>query len=126
MAPRYETIPVFDDTWIECRGNLGQFRMAIENDDIRARDFWRRVTRNWYSTAYGRVLQLVLSESFIHLPDTLHVDPYYAPKKPKISVTNAQTHPLASLRRPSKKTSVFYALEKDISVTKYMNSSVWR
>lgn len=30
------TVLVFEDTWIECLGDLGSYRMAIEDDDIRA------------------------------------------------------------------------------------------
>lgn len=29
-----ETVPAFEDTWIECLGDLGCYRMAIEDDDI--------------------------------------------------------------------------------------------
>ncbi|KAG7424480.1 hypothetical protein Forpi1262_v014587 [Fusarium oxysporum f. sp. raphani] len=35
-----ETAPAFEDTWIECLGDLGRYRMAIENDDIRDREVW--------------------------------------------------------------------------------------
>jgi hypothetical protein len=37
MALLYETVPAFEDTWIECLGDLGRYRMAIEDDDIRDR-----------------------------------------------------------------------------------------
>ncbi|KAI1437836.1 hypothetical protein GGR50DRAFT_691861 [Xylaria sp. CBS 124048] len=47
----YETVPVFEDTWIECLGDLGRYRMAIEDDDIRDREVWTSVSRNWYSKA---------------------------------------------------------------------------
>ena len=38
MALLSETVPAFEDTWIECLGDLGRYRMAIEDDDIRDRD----------------------------------------------------------------------------------------
>jgi hypothetical protein len=39
MALLYETIPhAFEDTWIECLADLGLYRMAIEDDDIRDRE----------------------------------------------------------------------------------------
>jgi hypothetical protein len=38
MALLYETVPTFEDTWIECLGDLGRYRMAIEDDDIRDRE----------------------------------------------------------------------------------------
>lgn len=49
MALLYETVPVFEDTWIECLGDLGRYRMAIEDDDIGDREVWTGVARNWYS-----------------------------------------------------------------------------
>jgi hypothetical protein len=45
MALLHETAPAFEDTWIECLGDLGRYRMAIEDDDIRDRkvptSIWR-------------------------------------------------------------------------------------
>ena len=38
MALLYETVPAFEDTWIECLGDLSRYRMAIEDDDIRDRE----------------------------------------------------------------------------------------
>ncbi|MCJ1286474.1 hypothetical protein MMC26_005820 [Xylographa opegraphella] len=51
MALLYETVPTFEDTWIECLGDLGRYRMAIEDDDIRDREVWSGVARFWYSMA---------------------------------------------------------------------------
>jgi hypothetical protein len=51
MALLYETVPRFEDTWIECLGDLGRYCMAIENDDIRDREVWTGVARHWYSKA---------------------------------------------------------------------------
>jgi len=51
MALLYETVPAFEDTWIECLGDLGRYRMAIEDDDVRHREVWTNVSRNWYSKA---------------------------------------------------------------------------
>ncbi|MCJ1469811.1 hypothetical protein MMC07_008453 [Pseudocyphellaria aurata] len=39
----YETVLTVKDTWIECLGDLGRYRMAIEDDDIRDREVWSRV-----------------------------------------------------------------------------------
>ena len=47
----YETVHAFEDTWIECLGDLGRYRMAIEDDVIRDREFWTGVARHWYSKA---------------------------------------------------------------------------
>ncbi|KAF1362227.1 hypothetical protein EJ07DRAFT_109094 [Lizonia empirigonia] len=46
----YETVPAFEDTWIVCLGDLGRFRMAIE-DDVRDRKTWAGVARSWYVKA---------------------------------------------------------------------------
>lgn len=51
VALLYETVPSFEDTWIECLGDLGRYRMAIEDDDVRDRDTWASVSRSWYSRA---------------------------------------------------------------------------
>ncbi|PTB40374.1 hypothetical protein M441DRAFT_90630 [Trichoderma asperellum CBS 433.97] len=55
MALLYETVPVFEDTWIECLGDLGRYRMAIEDDDIRDRETWTAVSRYWYSKASDKL-----------------------------------------------------------------------
>ncbi|KAI0172886.1 hypothetical protein GGR52DRAFT_580520 [Hypoxylon sp. FL1284] len=51
MALLYETVPTFVDTWIECLGDLGRYRMAIEDEDVRDREVWTSVSRHWYSKA---------------------------------------------------------------------------
>ncbi|KAH8743621.1 hypothetical protein F5883DRAFT_530207 [Diaporthe sp. PMI_573] len=51
MAVLYETVPKFEDTWIECLGDLGRYRMAIEDEDMRDREIWTEVSRYWYSKA---------------------------------------------------------------------------
>ncbi|KAG9189254.1 hypothetical protein G6011_06122 [Alternaria panax] len=51
MALLYETVPAFEDTWIECLGDLGRYRMAIEDEDVRDRETWTGVARSWYTKA---------------------------------------------------------------------------
>ncbi|KAK8106664.1 methyltransferase domain-containing protein [Apiospora kogelbergensis] len=51
MALLYETVPAFATTWMECLGDLGRYRMAIEDDDLREREVWTSVSRRWYSKA---------------------------------------------------------------------------
>ncbi len=51
MALLYETVPAFEDTWIECLGDLGRYRMAIEEEDVKDREVWTIVSRHWYSKA---------------------------------------------------------------------------
>jgi len=54
MALLYETVPAFEDTWIECLGDLGRYRMAIEDDNVRDREVWTAVSRGWYSKALDK------------------------------------------------------------------------
>ncbi len=69
MALLYETVHAFEDTWIECLGNftipnkyccyscmpslgdLGRYRMAIEDDEPRDREVWSNVAKFWYHKA---------------------------------------------------------------------------
>jgi len=54
MALLYETVPAFEDIWIECLGDLGRYRMAIEDDNLHDREIWAGVSRHWYSYASNR------------------------------------------------------------------------
>ena len=47
----YESVPTFDDTWIECLGDLARYRMAIEGDNIKDREVWAGVAEFWYHSA---------------------------------------------------------------------------
>ena len=51
MALLYETVSTFEDTWIECLGDLGRYRMAIEDDKPKDREVWSNVARFWYNEA---------------------------------------------------------------------------
>jgi len=51
MTLLHETVPAFEDTWIECLGDLGCYWMAIEDNNIRDREVWTAVSRGWYSKA---------------------------------------------------------------------------
>lgn len=50
----YETVPSFEDTWIECLGDLARYRMAVEEIDMRDREIWGGVARDWYSKTSNR------------------------------------------------------------------------
>ena len=54
MALLLETVPSFEDTWIECLGDLGRYRMAIEDEDPRDRETWAGVARYWYTKAANK------------------------------------------------------------------------
>ncbi|KAL9629167.1 MAG: hypothetical protein Q9164_006993, partial [Protoblastenia rupestris] len=51
MALLFETVSTFEDTWIECLGDLGRYRMAIEDDEPKDREVWSGVAKYWYSKA---------------------------------------------------------------------------
>ena len=51
MASLYETVSTFEDTWIECLGDLGRYRMAIEEDEPKDHEVWNNVARFWYNKA---------------------------------------------------------------------------
>ena len=51
MALLMESVPSFEETWIECLGDLARYRMAIEEADLRDREIWSGVARMWYNKA---------------------------------------------------------------------------
>lgn len=51
MALLMESVPSFEETWIECLGDLARYRMAIEEVDPRDRDTWKEVAQMWYGKA---------------------------------------------------------------------------
>ncbi len=51
MALLYETVPAFENTWVECLGDLGRYRMAAEADDPLDCENWNGVARIWYTMA---------------------------------------------------------------------------
>jgi hypothetical protein len=51
MALLMESVPSFEETWIECLGDLARYRMAIEEADLRDREVWSGVARMWYNKA---------------------------------------------------------------------------
>lgn len=38
MALLYETVSIFEGTWVECLGDLSRYRMAIEDENLRDRE----------------------------------------------------------------------------------------
>ncbi|KAF2198880.1 hypothetical protein GQ43DRAFT_377600 [Delitschia confertaspora ATCC 74209] len=81
MALLYETVPAFEDTWIECLGDLGRYRMAIEDEDVRDREIWAGVARSWYSKAADKnpcVGRLYHHLAILARPNALQQLYYYA------------------------------------------------
>lgn len=46
-----ESINTFEETWIECLGDLARYRMAIEEADLHDRKIWSGAARMWYNKA---------------------------------------------------------------------------
>ncbi|KAL4784642.1 hypothetical protein BJX76DRAFT_347655 [Aspergillus varians] len=51
MTLLLESVPSFEDTWIECLGDLSRYRMAVEEADFREREVWAGIARYWYNKA---------------------------------------------------------------------------
>jgi hypothetical protein len=51
MALLMESVPSFEEIWIECLGDLARYRMAIEEEDLREREIWSGVAWMWYNKA---------------------------------------------------------------------------
>jgi hypothetical protein len=74
-VPVYETVPAFEETWIECLGDLGRYRMAIEDDDVRDREVWQNCAKFWYSKAADKnpnVGRLYHHLAILARPNILH------------------------------------------------------
>jgi len=81
MALLYETVPVFEDTWTECLGDLGRYRMAIEDENVRDRETWAGIARSWYSKAVDKnpsVGRLYHHLAILARPNALQQLYYYA------------------------------------------------
>jgi hypothetical protein len=50
----YETVPAFEDIWIECLGAFGRYRMSIEGNDTQDSEIWASVAKYWYSKASNK------------------------------------------------------------------------
>lgn len=50
LALFHETTSAFKDTWVESLGDLARYGMVVE-EDIRVRENWTGVARNWYNKA---------------------------------------------------------------------------
>ena len=54
MALLYETVHSFEDTWIDCLGELARYRNAIEEHEVQDREIWSGVARTWYKKAVDK------------------------------------------------------------------------
>lgn len=93
MALLMESVPSFEETWIECLGDLARYRMAIEEVDLRDREVWAGVARMWYDKA--------------------------ADKSPNVGRIQ---HHLAVLARPNIVQQLFYYSKSLVSVIPFPNA----
>jgi Est1 DNA/RNA binding domain len=93
MALLMESVPSFEETWIECLGDLARYRMAIEESDLRDREVWAGVARMWYDKA--------------------------ADKSPNVGRIQ---HHLAVLARPNIVQQLFYYSKALVSVNAFPNA----
>lgn len=68
MTLLMESVPRFEETWIECLGHLARYRMAIEDTDRHDRDIWAGVAQHWYSKISGKCANSGRTQH--HLADT--------------------------------------------------------
>jgi hypothetical protein len=47
MTILLESVPSFQESWIECLGDLGRYRIGVEETDIRDRKAFAGVSRYW-------------------------------------------------------------------------------
>ena len=81
MTLLLETVPVFEDTWTKCMGDLGRYRMDIEDDDERDREAWTGVATHWYSKASDRAPttgRLYHRLASLNRPNALQQSSYYS------------------------------------------------
>ncbi|EMD86600.1 hypothetical protein COCHEDRAFT_1198003 [Bipolaris maydis C5] len=81
LALLCETVPAFEDIWMECLGDLGRYRMAMEDEDVRDCDTWAGVARSWYTKVADK--NPIVGRLYHHLailarPDALQQIYYYS------------------------------------------------
>ncbi|KAJ5104872.1 DNA/RNA-binding domain E.t1.c1-type [Penicillium alfredii] len=80
MTLLLESVPAFEETWIECLGDLARYRMAVEEVDLRDREVWAGVSRYWYNKDADRSPEVGRIQHHLAVlarPDTLQQLFYY-------------------------------------------------
>ncbi|BCR83540.1 uncharacterized protein ACHE_10942S [Aspergillus chevalieri] len=103
-----ESVPAFEDTWIECLGDLARYGMAVEDSIARDCENWAGVARYWYHKAadknpnFGRIQHHfavlacpdMLQELFYYTKSLVSVDPFPpAGEKIKLLFRRVQNEP---------------------------------
>ena len=82
MALLMEAVPSFEETWIECLGDLARYRMAIEDAGLRGREVWSGVARVWYNKAADKSPNVGRTQHHLAVlawPNVMQ-QPFYYPK----------------------------------------------
>lgn len=93
MTLLLESVPKFEEIWIECLGDLARYRMAVEGQDMQGRETWAGVARYWYNKVADR-----------------------NPQNGRIQ------HHLGVLARPDDIQQLFYYTKSLVSVEPFMNT----
>ena len=76
----FENVPMSEDTWIECLGDLGRYRMALEDDESHDKETFGSISRYWYQTAKRRAVQHEDLHPYLarpsHVADTSRLSAY--------------------------------------------------
>jgi Est1 DNA/RNA binding domain len=58
MTLLIESVPSFEEIWIEYLEDLARYRMAIKEIDLRDREIWAGIARMWYDKAADKSLNV--------------------------------------------------------------------
>ncbi|KAI5812384.1 hypothetical protein BZA77DRAFT_390754 [Pyronema omphalodes] len=118
MALLYETVPAFEETWIECLGDLGRYRMAIEDDDVRDREVWQNCAKFWYSKAADKnpnVGRLYHHLAILARPNIVHQFFYYCKSLGVVQPFNSARESILTVFDPIYNKDLFS--QKNVTVT---------
>lgn len=54
MTLLLESVQAFEETWIECLGDLARYQMAVQEHNVYGREVWASVARYWYHKVADR------------------------------------------------------------------------
>ncbi|KAI1905978.1 hypothetical protein LOZ12_006427 [Ophidiomyces ophidiicola] len=122
MALLLESVPSFEDTWIECLGDLARYRMAVEEADLRDREVWAGVARYWYNKAADKSPQVgriqhhlavlarpnILQQLFFYSKSLICVQPFPNAKESVLLLFN----PLLESKEPTHHSPVMSSFVK--------------
>jgi hypothetical protein len=85
--------PAFEDTWMECLGDLGRYWLQIGEGNLKEREKWAKVARTWYTKVVDKnptVGRLYHHLAILACPDDLQQMFYFS-----LSLTSDKPFPKA-------------------------------